>query len=117
MPPAEAEVLKLMEELPEDDGGDSREERAFRMWLNSLGIPSYINNLFDDLRDGTTYCLLLATCYLLLATCYLLLATRYSLLATRYSLLATCYSLLTTHYSLLTTHNALLTTHYLRGAW
>jgi len=51
-PPAEEEVLKLMEELPDDDGGDSREERAFRMWLNSLGIKSYVNNLFDDLRDG-----------------------------------------------------------------
>lgn len=32
---------------------DSREERAFRMWINSLGIPGvYLNNLFLDCRDG-----------------------------------------------------------------
>jgi len=37
----------------EDDTGDSREERAFRMWINSLGIDGvYVNNLFDDCRDG-----------------------------------------------------------------
>eukprot|EP00457_Paulinella_chromatophora_P003372 gb/GEZN01003379.1/.p1 GENE.gb/GEZN01003379.1/~~gb/GEZN01003379.1/.p1 ORF type:complete len:621 (-),score=142.34 gb/GEZN01003379.1/:300-2162(-) len=39
--------------LLEDDVGDSREERAFRMWINSLGIPDlYINNLFEDLKSG-----------------------------------------------------------------
>lgn len=32
---------------------DSREERAFRMWINSLGIPGvFLNNLFMDCRDG-----------------------------------------------------------------
>jgi len=37
----------------EDDKGDSREERVFRMWINSLGIDDlYINNLFLDCRDG-----------------------------------------------------------------
>eukprot|EP01032_Pedospumella_encystans_P019987 gene19987-22718_t len=36
-----------------DDGGDSREERVFRMWINSLNIENvYINNLFTDCRDG-----------------------------------------------------------------
>eukprot|EP00316_Scyphosphaera_apsteinii_P011186 CAMPEP_0119298776 /NCGR_PEP_ID=MMETSP1333-20130426/926_1 /TAXON_ID=418940 /ORGANISM="Scyphosphaera apsteinii, Strain RCC1455" /LENGTH=760 /DNA_ID=CAMNT_0007299969 /DNA_START=35 /DNA_END=2317 /DNA_ORIENTATION=- len=50
-PPAEQE-LKLMEELPDDDAGDSREERAFRMWINSLGIERHVDNLFDHLRDG-----------------------------------------------------------------
>mmetsp|Transcript_113 Transcript_113/g.206 ORF Transcript_113/g.206 Transcript_113/m.206 type:complete len:631 (+) Transcript_113:113-2005(+) len=36
-----------------DDAGDSREERVFRMWINSLNIPDlYINNLFEDLHDG-----------------------------------------------------------------
>lgn len=36
-----------------DDAGDSREERVFRMWINSLNIPElYINNLFEDLCDG-----------------------------------------------------------------
>jgi plastin-1 len=42
----------MLAELPDDDGGDSREERAFRMWINSLGIEKYVNNLFDDVRDG-----------------------------------------------------------------
>ena len=41
-----------MDELPDDDSGDSREERAFRMWINSLGIDTYVNSLFDDVRDG-----------------------------------------------------------------
>mmetsp|Transcript_21996 Transcript_21996/g.43713 ORF Transcript_21996/g.43713 Transcript_21996/m.43713 type:complete len:1223 (+) Transcript_21996:35-3703(+) len=32
---------------------DSREERAFRMWVNSAGIPGvFLNNLFLDCRDG-----------------------------------------------------------------
>jgi len=32
---------------------DSREERAFRMWINSAGIPGvFLNNLFMDSRDG-----------------------------------------------------------------
>jgi plastin-1 len=30
-----------------------REERVFRMWINSLNIDGvYINNLFQDVRDG-----------------------------------------------------------------
>ena len=33
--------------------GDNREERALRMWINSLGLEDvYINNLFTDLADG-----------------------------------------------------------------
>jgi hypothetical protein len=44
-----AELAGMME----DDVGDSREERAFRMWMNTLGIPDfYINGLFEDCRDG-----------------------------------------------------------------
>lgn len=36
-----------------DDAGDTREERVFRLWINSLGLPEvYINNLFADLSDG-----------------------------------------------------------------
>jgi len=39
--------------LLEDDFGDSREERAFRMWINSLGVNGlYINSLFEDVKDG-----------------------------------------------------------------
>lgn len=51
-PPDEAS-LALFDELEEDDVGDSREERAFRMWINSLGLEGvHVNNLFDDMRDG-----------------------------------------------------------------
>src|SRR5262249_47669029 len=39
--------------LMEDDFGDSREERAFRMWINSLNIDGvYVNSLYDDCQDG-----------------------------------------------------------------
>jgi len=30
----------------------SREARAFQLWINSLGIDPFVNNLFDDLKDG-----------------------------------------------------------------
>jgi len=36
-----------MEEIEE-----TREERAFRNWMNSLGVDPYVNNLYEDLRDG-----------------------------------------------------------------
>jgi len=50
-PLTEEEVKKAG--LMEDDFGDSREERAFRMWINSLGIDDvYVNSLFDDCKDG-----------------------------------------------------------------
>ncbi|TPX44476.1 hypothetical protein SeLEV6574_g04469 [Synchytrium endobioticum] len=29
-----------------------REARAFALWLNSLGVEPFVNNLFDDLSDG-----------------------------------------------------------------
>jgi len=46
-----AEIDKIG--LDEEDMGDSREERVFRMWANCLGIPGFfINNLFDDFEDG-----------------------------------------------------------------
>ena len=38
-------------ELPDDDE-DDREERAFRMWINSLGIERHIADLFEDMKDG-----------------------------------------------------------------
>ncbi|KAJ1279739.1 hypothetical protein BS78_04G178600 [Paspalum vaginatum] len=40
-----------VEDTP-DDVEASREERAFRLWINSLGIPTYVNNLFEDVRTG-----------------------------------------------------------------
>ncbi|XP_044501747.1 fimbrin-5-like [Mangifera indica] len=39
-------------EMMTDDVQTSREERCFRLWINSLGIPTYVNNLFEDVRNG-----------------------------------------------------------------
>ncbi|CAN4103696.1 unnamed protein product [Withania somnifera] len=39
-------------EMMEDDAQTSREERCFRLWINSLGTDTYINNLFDNVRAG-----------------------------------------------------------------
>jgi plastin-1 len=37
----------------DDDIEGSKEERAFRMWINSLGIDGvFIDSLFHDLQDG-----------------------------------------------------------------
>ncbi|KAM3320823.1 fimbrin-5 [Capsicum chacoense] len=38
--------------MMEDDAQTSREERCFRLWINSLGIDTYVNNLFEDVRTG-----------------------------------------------------------------
>ncbi|WOL16128.1 hypothetical protein Cni_G24910 [Canna indica] len=35
-----------------DDPQVSREEKALRLWINSLGISTYVNNVFEDLRTG-----------------------------------------------------------------
>jgi plastin-1 len=40
-------------QLLNDDVEGSREERAFRMWINSLGLPDmHINNLYEDSKSG-----------------------------------------------------------------
>ncbi|KAH9745748.1 fimbrin-2 [Citrus sinensis] len=39
-------------EVSPDDTQISREERAFRFWINSLGNSTYIDNVFEDLRNG-----------------------------------------------------------------
>ncbi|KAM7498946.1 hypothetical protein LguiA_023360 [Lonicera macranthoides] len=39
-------------EMMTDDEQVSREERCFRLWINSLGISSYVNNIFEDVRNG-----------------------------------------------------------------
>ncbi|TDH74323.1 hypothetical protein CCR75_003050 [Bremia lactucae] len=47
------EELKVLEEILYDDVGDTREERVFRMWINSLAIDEvYVNHLYADLSDG-----------------------------------------------------------------
>ncbi|KAF1864258.1 hypothetical protein Lal_00048823 [Lupinus albus] len=35
-----------------DDVQTSREERCFRLWINSLGISTYVYNVFEDVRNG-----------------------------------------------------------------
>jgi len=53
--PLKAEEEEQLAGLMDDDAGDSREERAFRMWINTLGLGDlYINNLFEDCQDGLT---------------------------------------------------------------
>ncbi|KAF9923101.1 hypothetical protein BGZ65_009126, partial [Modicella reniformis] len=37
-------------ELP--DVGDDREARVFALWLNSLDVDPFVNNLYTDLQDG-----------------------------------------------------------------
>jgi len=40
-------------QMIDDDIEGSREERSFRLWINSLDIEDvYINNLFEECRDG-----------------------------------------------------------------
>jgi len=31
---------------------ETREEKAFRNWMNSMGVDPFVNNLYEDLRDG-----------------------------------------------------------------
>jgi len=49
-PLSESEKASLEEWLFASEG--TREARAFCLWINSLGIEPFVNNLFEDLRDG-----------------------------------------------------------------
>uniref|UniRef100_A0ACD6AMY9 Uncharacterized protein n=1 Tax=Avena sativa TaxID=4498 RepID=A0ACD6AMY9_AVESA len=44
--------IKLTQSASRDDVILSRDERAFRMWINSLGVATYVNNVFEDVRNG-----------------------------------------------------------------
>lgn len=46
------EKISLAETMLDDDMQTSREERCFRLWINSLGVATYVNNLFEDVRAG-----------------------------------------------------------------
>ncbi|KAI3716166.1 hypothetical protein L6452_23304 [Arctium lappa] len=39
-------------EMISDDESTSREERCFRMWINSLGVETHVNNVWEDVRNG-----------------------------------------------------------------
>lgn len=48
-------ALKAEDGLPDFDLGDygeTREEKTFRNWMNSLGVNPFVNNLYQDLKDG-----------------------------------------------------------------
>lgn len=49
-PLTEEEKAALEEWLFASEG--TREARAFCLWINSLGVEPFVNNLFEDLRDG-----------------------------------------------------------------
>jgi len=49
-PLSEEEKAALEEWLFASEG--TREARAFCLWINSLGVEPFVNNLFEDLRDG-----------------------------------------------------------------
>ncbi|KAG9393347.1 Calponin [Carpediemonas membranifera] len=49
---SEEQLRELRDVLDEDDESMGREERAFRNWINNLGIEGTVDRLFDDLRDG-----------------------------------------------------------------
>jgi plastin-1 len=51
-PPTKEEAVEAAK-LLQDDAEGSREERAFRMWMNSLGLTDvYVNNLYEDVKSG-----------------------------------------------------------------
>ena len=49
-PLEQSEKQALDESLFSGEG--SREARAFTLWMNSLGVEPFVNDLFKDLRDG-----------------------------------------------------------------
>ena len=56
--PATQEEIYEAAKLLDDDVEGAREERAFRMWINSLGLTDdddnqiHINNLYEESKDG-----------------------------------------------------------------
>ncbi|KAI9164315.1 fimbrin [Blastocladiella emersonii ATCC 22665] len=47
---SESELASLDDALFSSEG--DRESRAFALWMNSLGVDPFVNNIFQDLRDG-----------------------------------------------------------------
>lgn len=56
--PTEEEKMEAAGIIDDDNDPEaSREERVFRMWINSMNLEDvYINNLIQDLRDGIFLC-------------------------------------------------------------
>lgn len=43
------EPVEIIEQTIEE----TREEKTYRNWMNSLGVDPFVNHLYEDLRDGT----------------------------------------------------------------
>jgi len=41
-----------VEEIHIEEIEETREEKAFRNWMNSMGVDPFVNHLYEDLRDG-----------------------------------------------------------------
>jgi len=52
MSEAQRGAAKLLESLGGEDESDSREERSFKMWINSLGLDQHVSDLAAEVRDG-----------------------------------------------------------------
>ncbi|KAI3936877.1 hypothetical protein MKW98_020582 [Papaver atlanticum] len=48
---SQTKEISFIETSP-DESQISREEKAFRLWINSLGNSTYIDNVFEDVRNG-----------------------------------------------------------------
>ncbi|OVA16210.1 Calponin homology domain [Macleaya cordata] len=48
---SQTKQISFLETSP-DESQVSREEKAFRLWINSLGNSTYIDNVFEDVRNG-----------------------------------------------------------------
>lgn len=56
LPDLNADMYEAAKMLDDDIEG-TEEERAYRMWINSLNIEDvYCNNLYEDGRDGIMHC-------------------------------------------------------------
>ena len=54
--PEEVRASYDLSTLEIEDVGDSREERVFRMWINSLCLDDvFVQDLFGDLQDGVVF--------------------------------------------------------------
>ncbi len=59
LPDLNADMYEAAKMLDDDIEG-TEEERAYRMWINSLNIDDvYCNNLYEDGRDGLMHCRIL----------------------------------------------------------
>lgn len=47
----------MLVDVFDTNDSENREERVYRMWINSLGIEDcQLNNLFSDFDDGIKLC-------------------------------------------------------------